>query len=58
MATAHPQIRVDFARRERARHGLATISVQYSRAEAGATEFGRSRVRLGHPRTVGAQLQW
>ena len=58
MATAHPQIRVEFARQERARHGVATISVQHSRAKAGAAAFGRTRGRLGHPRAVGAQLQW
>ena len=58
MATARPQIRVGFPRRERARHGIATISVRRSRPETGAAEFDRARGWLGLPRVLGAQLQW
>ena len=58
MVTAHPQIRVKFAPQERARHGVATISIQHSRAKTGAAEFGLARGRLGRLRAVGAQLQW
>ena len=58
MATARPQIRVGFPPRERARHGIATISVGRSRPDAGAAEFDRARGWLGLPRAVGAQPQW
>ena len=57
MATAHPQIRVGSARRERARHGIETIPVRCSRPETGAAEFDRARGWLGLPRALGAQLQ-
>ena len=58
MATARPQIRVGFPRRERARHGIATISVRRSRPETGAAEFDRARGWLDLPRVSGTQLQW
>ena len=57
MATAHPQIRVGSARRERARHGIETMSVRCSRPETGAAEFDRARGWLGLPRALGAYVQ-
>ena len=58
MATAHPQIRVGFARCERSRHGIATMSVRRSRPETRAAEFDWVRGWLGLPRAMGAQRQW
>ena len=57
MATACAQIRVGFPGRDRARHGIATMSVRRSRPDTGAAEFDRARGWLGLPRALGAQLQ-
>ena len=57
MATARPQIRVGFPGRDRARHGIATMSVRRSRPDTGAAEFDRARGWLGLPRALGAYVQ-